>query len=115
MLLLALAETANRHLLMLIIDETIRANISVLYRAHVGEPNCMGNGNTTVVREAGDVYALSLSPSVDRIDVDATVRDIGIRLLIVCFAERTACLSPRFAYRANSSSDHIRLRTLYSV
>lgn len=43
MLLLALAETANRHLPMLIIDETIRANISVLYRAHVEEPDCMGN------------------------------------------------------------------------
>lgn len=42
MLLLALAETANRHLLMLIIDETMRANISALYRAHVEEPNCMG-------------------------------------------------------------------------
>jgi hypothetical protein len=29
MLLLALAETANRHLLMLIVDETIRANIAI--------------------------------------------------------------------------------------
>jgi hypothetical protein len=65
--------------------------------------------------EAGDAHALSLSPSIDRKDVGATVHDIGIRLLIVCFAERAACLSPRFAYRANSSSDHIRLRTLYSV
>jgi hypothetical protein len=44
MLLLALAETVNRHLLMLIIDETIRTHIAVLYRTHAEGLNYIGNG-----------------------------------------------------------------------
>lgn len=42
LLLLALAETANRHLLMLIMDETIRANMPILYKTHVKRPKCSG-------------------------------------------------------------------------
>lgn len=42
LLLLALAETTNRHLLTLIMDETIRANMPILHRTHVKRPQYSG-------------------------------------------------------------------------